>query len=59
MRWFIVSGLLLLNGCSAPMWVGAAFGFGASAMNLDTELVKTYLELREPGSTTPAPEAPK
>jgi len=48
--------VLLCGGCAVPAAVwGAGLGFGAASMNLDTELVKAYLELREPATaSTPA-----
>lgn len=55
MRWLIVAAPLLLTGCAGPVWLGAALGFGAASFNLDTELVKAYLELREP---SPPPASP-
>jgi hypothetical protein len=51
--------LLACSGCAAvpPAVLGAAFGFGAAALNLDTELVKAYLELREPAPPVTLPNA--
>lgn len=39
---------LSLASCSAPAWLGAGLGFGAAALNLDTQLLQTYLDMRQP-----------
>lgn len=49
--------LLALGGCTAPVWVGAALGFGASALKLDDDLLLAYL--RAKGSLPPASAAPQ
>lgn len=57
MRLVILIMMLMMGGCQlAPSVVAAGLGFGAAALNLDTELAKDYVSWREtaqPVAATP------